>query len=135
MKKTCSWCGEPIGFFDISYEVVQICKKGHWICGRCCGKIEHAKIGHTTFLEIATGKTDPELFDYYAEPEKSREEILQQENKNKEQERIKREYQEINPLYEDIHQIAGDLRFIKNFLIFCIILGVIFSLMLAASLQ
>lgn len=127
MAKTCSWCGEQIGFLDMAYDWVEIGKKGHWVCGRCCGKIAHAKIGHTTFKEIATDKTDPELFNHYAEQEKSPEEIIQQE-------KAKKESQQTNPLYEDIHQIAGDLRFIKNYLIFCIVVGIIFGFIWVVSM-
>ena len=134
MAKTCSWCGEQIGFLDMAYDWVEINKKGHWICGRCCGKIAHAKIGHTTFSEIASEKTDPELFNHYTEQEKSPEEIIQQENTKKEQQRIKKESQQTNPLYEDIHQIAGDLRFIKNYLIFCIVVGIIFGFIWVATM-
>ena len=42
-----------------------------------------------------------------------------------EQQQIKKDAQQTNPLYDDIHQIAGDLRFIKNYLIFSIVVGVI----------
>ncbi len=33
-----------------------------------------------------------------------------------------------NPLYDDIHQIAGDLRFIKNLIIFGLVCGVVLGI-------
>lgn len=62
--------------------------------------------------------------EFYQEEEKQRlerEEIVQ---KNKEL----YDSRKSNPLYEDIHQIAGDIRFIKNLIIFGIVVAVLFGL-------
>ena len=133
MAKICSWCAEHIGFFAIDYDLVDIGEKEHLICGKCSAKIAQAKANQTTFAKIKTAQTDPELFDYYTAAEKSPEEKKLEEAQMKEQQRVVKEARETNPLYEDIHQIAGDLRFIKNYLIFTIIAGIILGLIVACS--
>lgn len=59
-----------------------------------------------------------------APDEKIIEEVRQQEQK------IQRKLvaQENDPLYDDIHQIAGDLRFIKNLIIFGLVVGVLLGI-------
>ena len=127
MAKNCSWCGKRIGSFDFTYTYEQIGDREHFICDECSAKVSAAKNGKATFAGIKTEQTDPDLLNYYAEQVKTPEEVIQQENAKKEQQWIKEESQQTNPLYDDIHQIAGDLRFIKNYLIFCIVIGIIFG--------
>ena len=50
---------------------------------------------------------------YYQSQQEKEQAIQNQEKKN--------EARKTDPLYEDIHQIAGDLRFIKNFIIVSVI--------------
>ena len=127
MAKTCSWCGKQIGFFDVGYEQVEIGNTEHWVCERCGWSIAEAENGNIPFSQIVTDKTSPALYDHYAKHEGGFEEAIQKQ-------RTKAEAQQTNPLYEDIHQIAGDLRFIKNYLIFCIIVGIIIGLIWAVFL-
>ena len=127
MTKNCSWCGKKIGSFDFTYTYEQIGDREHFICDECSARVSAAKNGNATFVGIKTEQTAPDLLNYYVEQEKTPEEVTQQENVKKEQQRIKEESQQTNPLYDDIHQIACDLRFIKNFLIFCIVIGIVFG--------
>ena len=134
MATNCSWCGRKIGSFDFTYTYAQIGDQEHFICDECSAKVSAAQNGKVTFEEIKTEKTAPDLFNHYVEQVKSPEEIIQHETAKKEQLRIKEESQKTNPLYDDIHQIAADLRFIKNFLIFCIIVGIIFGVILLVTM-
>ena len=121
MAKICSWCSKKIGFADIMYDGIDTGTKWHYVCSDCCRKIDSVKKGYATVEEIATDGTDPELFNYYLEREEKSQKVIQQR-------RVTEESQQTNPLYDDIHQIAGDLRFIKNYLIFCIVVGIIFGI-------
>ena len=123
MAKICSWCGNKIGFLEIDhYEAVG--DEDYCICGECSDKIFSAKKGQIALEEIVTEHTAPKLFDYFS----------QQIKAPTEQEQIKKEAQQTNPLYDDIHQIAGDLRFIKNWLIFCIVVGCIIGFFYFAAI-
>lgn len=64
---------------------------------------------------------------------KSDEEI---EHERKEKERIENKIvaQKNNPLYDDIHQIAGDLRFIKNLIIFGLVCGFLLGIISVLSM-
>lgn len=126
MAKICSWCSKKIGFSDMMYDIVDTGTKWHWVCGNCCKKIDLVKKGQATVEEIATDGTNPELFSYYLEHEEKSDKAIQQQ-------RVKIESQQTNPLYDDIHQIAGDLRFIKNYLIVTIIVGIIIGLVIVWS--
>lgn len=134
MAKICSWCGRKMGTFDCTYTYEQIGDKEHFICDECSSKVSAAKNGKATFEGIKTEQTDLELFNYYVGQVQTPEDVIQQEKAKKEQQRIKEEFQKTNPLYDDIHQIAGDLRFIKNYLIFCIVVGVIFGIIWIATM-
>ena len=126
MAKICGWCSKKIGFTDMTYDGVDTGTKWHYVCIDCCRKIESVKKGYATVEEIATDGTDPDLFNYYLEHEENSQKAIQQK-------RVKVESQRTNPLYDDIHQIAGDLRFIKNYLIFTIIAGIILGLIVVCS--
>lgn len=55
-------------------------------------------------------------------------EYRQQQEQEKQAEQKKQEKcsaQQTDPLYDDIHQIAGDVRFIKNFIIVSIIISLV----------
>ena len=130
MAKTCSWCGTKIGFIDMMYDEVDTGAKWHYVCGDCYRKIDSVKNGHATIEEIVTDETDPDLLHYYQKCEQQTQQKMQQEIQ---QQQIKEESQQTNPLYDDIHQIAGDLRFIKNYLIFTIIAGIVLGLIVACS--
>ena len=125
MATNCSWCGRKIGSFDFTYTYEQVGTKEHFICDECSAKVSAAKSGKVAFGKIRTEKTDPALFNFYAEQVKSPEEKIQIEKAKKDQQRIKEQFQQTNPLYDDIHQIAGDLRFIKNYLVICIVIGIV----------
>ena len=134
MAKICSWCGEQIGFTDMTYTCWPVGEKMHCVCSKCSGKISCAKNGHITFKEIATEKTVPELLNHFAKQVENSEEMIQAKKLKQEQQQIKEAAQQTNPLYDDIHQIARDLRFIKNYLIFCIVVGIIWGLIYLASM-
>lgn len=134
MATNCSWCGKKIGTFDFTYTYEQVGDREHYICDECSAKVSAAKNGKATFEGIKTEQTVPELFNHFVEQLKTPEEVIQQENVKKEQQRIKEASQQTNPLYDDIHQIAGDLRFIKNYLVFCIVIGIIFGIIWVATM-
>ena len=117
MAKICGWCGEEISIFDLAHDWVKVDDAGHWLCGRCCENIAQAKRGVIKFSDIVTNQTDPSLFQFFAGCEEDCEEIRPRQNTDTSH--------VIDPLYEDIHQIADDLRFIKNYLIFSIVVGII----------
>ena len=126
MAKICSWCSNKISLTDMMYIGIDTGSKWHYVCGDCSRKIDSVKKGYTTIEEIATDGTAPELFKYYLEREEKSQKKIQQY-------RVKEELQKTNPLYDDIHQIARDLRFIKNYLIFTIIVGIILGIIVACS--
>lgn len=134
MATRCSWCGKQMGLFDVTYTYEKVGDKEHCICGECSGKISAAKKGYITFEEIETERTVPELFYHLAEQMKPTDEMIQARKVRQEQEQIKDDARQTNPLYDDIHQIAGDLRFIKNYLIFCIVVGIIFGFIWVVSM-
>ena len=83
--------------------------------------------GLIAIQEQKTKKAAPELH-YLVSKERLRM-YMRLSNKQKEcqeKQRIQRKLtaQKNDPLYDDIHQIAGDLRFIKNFIIFGMVCGV-----------
>lgn len=138
MAKICGWCGEKIKFSDMEYEWNGTYKEGCWVCGDCNKKITLAKKGVVSFEEIKCDKTVPTLFNHYQNAEKNSaiqyEKIKQDQQRLKEQQKVKEAAKKTDPLYDDIHQIAGDLRFIKNYLIICIILGIILGLFYCFSI-
>ncbi len=127
MSKNCSWCGKKIGFFDLTYTIEMVGDDGHLICSECSGKVFAAKNGTINFEEIKTERTAPELYAKLADQATLSEEIIQAREVRQKQEKIKDDARQTNPLYDDLHQIAEDLRFIKNYLIFCIVVGIIFG--------
>lgn len=125
MAKFCSWCGKQFGFFDIDFTYEEVGDKGYHICGECSGKITAAKNGNITFEEIRTDRTNKKLFNHLLGETEPTDEMKRERKIRQEQQQIKKDAQQTNPLYDDIHQIARDLRFIKNYLIFSIVVGVI----------
>ena len=80
---------------------------------------------------MGSDSTKPKLrkhFENHAPDGEVVEEIRQQERQ--EEQRIQRKLtaQENDPWYDDIHQIAGDLRFIKNLIIFGLVCGVVLGI-------
>ncbi len=130
MAYTCSWCGTDISFFNTRYVGLTVRSKAHYICGDCLQKINDARNGCITFEKIATENTDPNLYDYFCSQVEG---ISEDEKYTQEQRQAKKKAQQTDPLYDDIHQIAGDLRFIKNYLVFTIILGIILGLIAVIS--
>lgn len=128
MATNCSWCGEKIGFWDVTYIHEKVDDTDYFICSECSNKISKAKSGEITFEEIKTDKTEQELFDNLAGEMNFTEETLKAQKDKKEKQKIKIEARQIDPLYDDIHQIAQDLRFIKNYLVFCIAAGIVLCL-------
>ena len=97
------------------------------ICSSCNGKFSSFKRGEISYRELVTDLTHPKLkvhFKQFSPDEKVVQEVKQKEQKL----HSKVEAQENNPLYDDIHQIAGDLRFIKNLIIFSIICGAVLGI-------
>ena len=126
MATNCSWCGKRVGFADMSFTYERVGDEDHCICGACSELVASAKNGSVAFEQIATVYTRQELLSYFMEQADAADDQERESNRKKqEQRKIKQEAQDINPLYDDIHQIAGDLRFIKNYLIFCIVAGAI----------
>ena len=137
MGKGCGWCGKSIGFLDMSFVYMEAQGKEFIVCGDCARKISSVKKGETPLEAIVTEATAPELLHqilpYSQAFEEYRAEIEKQQDVRKQQQKVKDEAREVDPLYEDIHQIAGDLRFIKNWLIINIVAGIIL-LVLSVSL-
>lgn len=125
MAKICGWCGNRVAFSDIDYAYETVDNKDYCICGVCFHKILAAKKGQIGFDEITTENTAIELYNHVSQSAKTYNEMIQDIKIKQQKQQIKVEAQQTNPLYEDIHQIAGDLRFIKNWLIFCIVVGCI----------
>ena len=126
MATNCGWCGTKIGFTDFSYTVESVGNRDICICGECSNRIYRAKAGKILFDEITTEATDPDLFNHISRQVKpATDDLIQRRIRELEQQGVKEEAQAVDPLYEDIHQIAQDLRFIKNYLIFCIVLGAV----------
>ena len=125
MATKCGWCGKKIGFADFSYTVESVGNRDFCICGECSGKISYAKDGKILFDEIVTPETNPDLLYHLSRQVTPTDDMIQCRKRELEQESLKEEAKAVDPLYEDIHQIAKDLRFIKNYLIFCIVVGVI----------
>ena len=143
MAKICGWCGEKIKFSDMEYEWRGTTNTdGAWVCGKCLKEIALAQKGIICFEEITCGKTDTKLLEYYINGHKKTErnntsqyESTKQDHQRlKERQKLKEEAQLTNPLYDDIHQIAGDLRFIKNYLVFSIVVSIILGLILLFSM-
>lgn len=124
MAVMCSWCGKKLGFTDMNYSYETVGNKQHCICGVCSTKVHSAKNGDVTFDEIKTEETISELFYHLAGQAELTDEMIEERQLRQEQQKIKEEAQQTNPLYDDIHQIAGDLRFIKNFIIFYIVASI-----------
>lgn len=125
MAKICSWCGNQVRFADLEYSYEVVANKNYCVCGECSQQISSARKGEITFDEIVTENTVPELFKHVAQRPMPSVGVIQKNRIIQEQQQLKKESQQTDPLYDDIHQIAGDLRFIKNWLIFCIVVGFI----------
>lgn len=127
MADICSCCGKKIPFLDVGFDMFEIDQWDYRICSSCNGKFSAFKRGDISYVELVTDLTNPKLKEYFKQF--SPDEKVVREVKQKEQKlQIKLEAQEYNPLYDDIHQIAGDLRFIKNLIIFSIICGAVLGI-------
>lgn len=123
MASICSWCGEKVSLFDTDYTYKKVSDELHCICGKCSKKVSAAQNGDLTFEEIKTDKTIPELFIRISknvtpvtDTTENAEEIMQEQSLSGNEKTCK-----ADRMYDDIHQISKDLRFIKNYLIFCIV--------------
>lgn len=126
MANICSCCGKKLPFLDV-FDSIQIDGEDYYVCSACNGNFSEYKSGKLSFEKLTSNCTEPKLkayFEKFSPGERTVEDIRQKEQKI-EKKLIEREN---NPLYDDIHQIAGDLRFIKNLIIFGIACGVIFGI-------
>lgn len=124
MAEICSCCGKKIPFLDVGFDMLDIEQEDYKICSSCNGNFSAFKRGKISFEELVTDSTNPKMKEYFkqfAPGETIVQEVKQQEGKLYN----KLAAQENDPLYDDIHQIAGDLRFIKNLIIFGIVCGVV----------
>ena len=135
MAKICSWCGNKVLFTDLDYRYEVVGNKDYYVCGECLRKISAARKGQIDFEKIKTENTEIELFNHISQGSNTREEMIEKMKIRQEQHEIKEEARQTDPLYDDIHQIACDLRFIKNWLIFCIVAGCVlgFIYLIAAA--
>lgn len=126
MADICTCCGKKIPFMDIEYDYIEIDKVEYRLCGKCRSKINDYINEKVSIKEVISDATDEKIVEYMKSI-KSDEDI---ELQRKEKERIESKIiaQKNDPLYDDIHQIAGDLRFIKNIIIICLVCGVILGI-------
>ena len=108
MSKICDCCGK-----EIEWNYFNLANKGD-VCFACHENISKLQAGELSYIKLISPKTTPKLKDYLKECEKEGTEQNQKQNERK-----------ADPLYQDIHQLANDVHFIKNFIIFCLILTVI----------
>ncbi|MFR2139669.1 MAG: hypothetical protein ACLS47_07130 [Clostridium sp.] len=110
--------------------MLNIANKEYVVCHKCCYKINSYVNGNITVDDIISDVTDKDVAAY-----------LMNLKSEKEKGNVRIDHkvmmQQNNPLYDDIHQIAEDLRFIKNFILFCIICSVciIFLAMIVGGMQ
>lgn len=100
MANVCSCCGKKIPFLDVEFDYIEI--------------------------DNISDATHEKVVDYLRNIKSD--EKIEHEKKEKEQIESKKVAQRNNPLYDDIHQIAGDLRFIKNLIIFGLVCGVVLGI-------
>ncbi len=126
MADVCSCCGKKIPFLDVDYDYIEVNKEGYRICSKCRSKINAYTAGNISIDEVTSDATNKKVADYLRNI-KSEEDI---ENERQEKECIENRIvaQKNDPLYDDIHQIAGDLRFIKNLIIFGLVCGFILGI-------
>lgn len=126
MSDVCTCCGKKILFLDVDFDYIESDNETYRICGKCRSKINAYNAGDISVDEIISDATNKEVADYLRNI-KSDEEI---EIERQEKERIENKIvaQKNDPLYDDIHQIAGDLRFIKNLIIFGLVCGVVLEI-------
>lgn len=131
MANICSCCGKKLPFLDVGFDLIEIDGEDYYVCSACNTNFADYKRGNLSLEELVSDSTKPKLkqhFVNHAPDGKVVEEIKQQEHQ--EEQRIQRKLtaQENDPLYDDIHQIAGDLRFIKNLIIFGLVCGVVLGI-------
>ena len=131
MGRKCSLCGKNVGLME-PFSNKRYTYHGNVMnfgfCGDCYPKIMALEKGEITLPEIMTNNTEIQLVDYYRCVIDEDPEVMTEE------EHSKLQAQKTDPLYDDIHQIATDLRFIKNYLVICIIIGAILGLISIVSL-
>lgn len=132
MADVCTCCGKKILFLDIDFDYIESDNETYRICGKCRSKINAYNAGDISVDEIISDATNKEVADYLRNI-KSDEEI---EIERQEKERIENKIvaQKNDLLYDDIHQIAGDLRFIKNMIIFGLVCGFILGIICVLSM-
>ncbi|MBQ3512560.1 MAG: hypothetical protein IJA32_02000 [Lachnospiraceae bacterium] len=131
MANICSCCGKKLPFLDVGFDMIEIDREDYYICSVCNSNFADYKKGNLSLDELVYDSTKPKLrqhFENHAPDGKVVEEIEQK--KRQEEQRMQRKLtaQENEPLYDDIHQIAGDLRFIKNLIIFGLVCGVVLGI-------
>ena len=131
MANICGCCGKKLPFLDVGFDLIEIDGEDYYVCSACNNNFADYKRGNLSLEELVCDFTKPKLrqhFVNHAPDAKVVEEIKQQERQ--EEQRIQRKLtaQENDPLYDDIHQIAGDLRFIKNLIIFGLVCGVLLGI-------
>ena len=127
MADICSCCGKKIPFLDAGFDMFEIGEEDYKICSSCNGNFSAFKRGNISFEELVTDSTNPKLKEYFKQFAPG-DTIVQEAKQQELKLHNKLVAQENDPLYDDIHQIAGDLRFIKNLIIFGIVCGVILGL-------
>ncbi len=131
MANICGCCGKKLPFLDVGFDLVEIEEEGYYICSACNSNFVDYKRGNLSIEELVNNATKPKLrqyFENHAPDGNVVEEIKKQECQEKQRIQRKLTAQENDPLYEDIHQIAGDLRFIKNIIIFGLVCGVVLGI-------
>lgn len=136
MSIKCSWCGGKIGLFDVNYTRKEVGNEEHFICSKCSQLIADVKNGTATFEEIRREKTSVDLFNCLTEQVQPlvgnvQAEVTRGIEQSTNNDRNVRNQKQ---LYEDIHQIACDIRFLKNYLIFCIVASIIFFVVLLLTM-
>lgn len=131
MGNICGCCGKKLPFLDVGFDLIEIDGEDYYVCSACNTNFANYKKGNLSLEELVSDSTKPKLrkhFENHAPDGEVVEEIRQQERQ--EEQRIQRKLtaQENDPLYDDIHQIAGDLRFIKNLIIFGLVCGVVLGI-------
>lgn len=126
MADICACCGKKIPFLDVDYDYIEFNKKEYRLCGKCRSKINAYNNGNISVDEVISDATDKNVADYIRNMKS--EEDIEYEKQEKERIENKLTAQKNDPLYDDIHQIAGDLRFIKNLIIFGLVCGVVMGI-------
>lgn len=131
MANICSCCGEKIPYLDVAYDLIEIDGKDYFLCSNCSKKFLDYKKGAISLEKITNDFTEPKIRQYFLNNAPDSEVVQKvKHQEKKEEEKIQRKLmaQENDPLYDDIHQIAGDLRFIKNIIIFGLICSVVLGI-------